>query len=170
MKTEAGFTLIELIVVLVLIGLLAALAVPSWLSFWDTMRLNVAQDILYQALLKTQSQAKIHRSTWQLSMQQSDRGLQWAIHPASEDPDSAAWTLLDPNLDLVDAETTLRLANHRYKVEFTHEGRVNGQLGRLTLHPKGRAQPMRCTIVSTLLGAIRKGQNQSRKQNGFWCY
>lgn len=46
LKNEKGFTLIEIIAVLVILGILAAIAVPKYLSLMDQSRMNAAQSAI----------------------------------------------------------------------------------------------------------------------------
>lgn len=59
---NAGFTLIEMITVGSIIGMLAAIALPSWLGFMNIRRLNIAQGEVNQAMRQAQSQAKKRKS------------------------------------------------------------------------------------------------------------
>lgn len=55
---NSGFTLIETLMVIIMMGILAAIATPSWLGFIQQQRLNAAADRVYQSLKDAQSEAK----------------------------------------------------------------------------------------------------------------
>ncbi|NJK27453.1 MAG: type II secretion system protein [Coleofasciculaceae cyanobacterium SM2_3_26] len=46
----AGFSLIEILVVIVMIGILSAISIPSWLNFMKRQRVNAAQGQASQAM------------------------------------------------------------------------------------------------------------------------
>lgn len=53
-----GFTMIEVLVVMIIVGVLSAIAAPSWLGFVNTQRLNGSQTKVFQAIKSAQSEAK----------------------------------------------------------------------------------------------------------------
>ncbi|NJN31579.1 MAG: prepilin-type N-terminal cleavage/methylation domain-containing protein [Synechococcales cyanobacterium RM1_1_8] len=166
----AGFTLVELMGVVAIAGLLGAIAAPSWISFQRRQELNGAQFEVLSAMREAQIKAIQHRRKWQASFREQEGRVQWATHPAVQTNLSQVdWNNLSPRVQ-IDPETTLRLSNGVRRVQFDPFGNVNGQLGRLTLSAKGGSVTKRCVVVSTLLGALRAGENRSRKENGRSCW
>lgn len=53
-----GFSLIEMLVVVAIVGALAAIATPSWLGFMANQRLNRANEQVLQAIRQGQAEAK----------------------------------------------------------------------------------------------------------------
>jgi len=167
----AGFTLLEMAVVLAIIGSLMAIAVPAWLTIADQRRLTSSQDKVVQAMRLAQSRAEQLRVSWQTSLRQVNGTVQVAIHPVDTSPDLTGWENLATGIELDVAETTLPQINGVYRVQFNHAGRVHGQLGRFTVKGKRISQMKQCVVVSTLLGAVRRGQNQTAPDStGRYCY
>lgn len=168
-STEFGFTLLELLVVVVMLSTLFAIAAPGWAAFVNGQRLNVAQDQAYQAIRDAQSSAKQHHIAWQASFQNANGIVQWATHPVGSTPTASLWHSLDSTIQL-DSETTLPESGGIYRIQFDHSGQIKGQLGRLTLSDKVNGKAKRCVIASTLLGVIRVGQDHPKPQNEKYCY
>lgn len=89
-QQDAGFSLLELIVVMVMIGILSAIAAPGWLAFVNRQRINKANDVVLAALQEAQREAKKTKLSYSVSFttDSSSKVPQIAIHPKDSAPDN----------------------------------------------------------------------------------
>jgi type II secretory pathway pseudopilin PulG len=185
--STAGYTLLETIIIVTIVGILSAIIAPSWLNFIERQRLNTAQDQVYRAMQEAKSNATKDKITWQVSFREENNIVQWTIHPATSEefmPNNMKWNSLDPNIQVYKVknnknkcETTLYEKPEAcptqgpWRIQFNYHGNTNGQLGKITLISKNGGNTKRCVYISTLIGAMRKGEEHSRANNNDkYCY
>jgi len=157
--------MLEVLIVMFMIGILSAIVAPNWLAFVNTRSLNVAQDQVYRAMRKAQSQAIKEKLTYHASFRVQNNIVQWAIHPATIDPANASWNDLDTNVQL-DAETTLDFSSGVGKIPFDYMGSAKPPFRRITLSSKSGGTAKRCVFISTILGAMRTAKENPSADNG----
>ena len=167
---STGFTLVEMSLVLVLIGILVAIFSPIWQAFVEIQRLNTAQSQVTLAMREAQSKATHAKLTWQVSFRETNEVVQWAVHASTTQPAAAPWHNLDSHVRL-DSETTLEFAAGIRRIQFDYRGNVRQPpLGRVTLSSKQGGKAKRCVYVSTILGAIRTAKEHPQPKAGSYCY
>ncbi|MEG4252618.1 GspH/FimT family pseudopilin [Microcoleus sp. Pol10D4] len=62
-KGDQGFTLLEVLVIALIIGILSSIAAPSWLAFINRQRVRTVNDRVFQSLRLAQSEAKRTKSS-----------------------------------------------------------------------------------------------------------
>jgi prepilin-type N-terminal cleavage/methylation domain-containing protein len=92
-NTEAGFNLLEVITVVIILGILSAIVAPAWDAFVSRQRLRNSQNTVFQAMQSAHSAARGTRSSWQVSFktENDDDGNPrvWVgLHPANVPPGS----------------------------------------------------------------------------------
>jgi len=170
-KRSRGYTLQELLVVVAMMGILAAIAAPPFLNLYHTYRLNVARSQVHQIIRQAQREAIRQHVAWQASFRDINGSVQWAVHPVTTPPALATWQNLHTKVRIDIGATTFRPSRGIYQSRFNHKGHAN-ILGRLTLSTAANGGKIkRCVIVSTLLGAVREGRGHSRPdRDGRYCY
>ena len=61
-RSQSGFTLIEVLVVIIIIGVLSAIAAPGWLAFINNRRISTMRGQVADSLRKAQTDAKTTRT------------------------------------------------------------------------------------------------------------
>ncbi len=119
---NAGFTLLENLIIILIISLLSAVVAPTWLGFINRYRLTTATQQLQWAFKMAQTNAKRDKIAWQISIQETPQQIRLALHPATVPPvqlPASTWTTLEPGILIDDKqpnakqklETTLRKIN-----------------------------------------------------------
>ncbi|WP_414572282.1 Tfp pilus assembly protein FimT/FimU [Nostoc sp. CCY 9925] len=199
-RSSSGFTILETLVIIVLIGILAALGIPNWMTFVATRQLNTAQNEVYYAMRQGQREAIKQKLAWQASFRIQDGVVQWTVHQAQTGQfisdavknNSNLWHNLESNVRIDEEEnnkgkkeTTLRkqTSQQMWRVVFNYQGcpiyEVGDEcintslrtLGQITLYSQNAGKARRCVYVSTILGAIKTGKENLRaNDNDKYCY
>ena len=203
-RSNQGFTLLEVLIVVAIIGILSTIIAPSWITFFNRQSLNKSTDQIYQAMQKAKSNARRDKTTWQVSFRQINlqgkEVTQLSLHPADDEEfmpkyietNNTLWSNLDSNIIIdqsknnkgkYETSITSQSSTGPWRVQFNYQGcpvrkprNECGQtaitaLGRITLRSKNGGQDRRCVIISTLLGAMRTGENHSKADSSDkYCY
>lgn len=112
-----GYTLLEVLVVLLIIGLLSVIVAPSWLSFWQRQQIRTAANKLYLALASAKSESR-NKSVYyavtvcsKVSDSGREEGIKYNVHPYSSIPAQFTKIL---NVSLV--KSTVRYSPSRYNL------------------------------------------------------
>lgn len=168
--SHQGFTLPEVLATIIIVGVLSAIAVPSWFSFTQERQLNIAQNQVYRSIREAQNQAKKEKLPWQASFRQANNVVQWTVHPSTVSPNNASWNNLNERIQ-IDPETTALSSTGLWQAKFDYQGNAALPLKRITLSNKGGGKSKRCVYVSTILGALRMAKNRPNPNlNGDYCY
>jgi prepilin-type N-terminal cleavage/methylation domain-containing protein len=172
----AGFTLIEILVVIIIIGILFSIAAPSWTALMNRQRINTIREQAVQVIREGQSQARTTRIGRFVVFDGDGTTTvaRAAIVPQSQGAtalsaaDIAAinnWrTLGDGEVKVGTMEFSVNSVLSTKQILFDNKGAVDRDwLGSATnkllvvkVKPKGASiGTQRCAIVDTLLGAVR---------------
>lgn len=165
---NAGFSLIELLVVILMVGVLAAIAAPSWQTFTTCQRIKSVNTQILQAIKTTQAEAKRNQSDYVLGFDLTKDPPKYSIYkkgtlPADQQPQSLS-------LDGAIKENMLKIysqANETVKntITFDYSGNVkdpttlnqstppvNTDGFSVVVYPKDSPKSRNCIIVQTILG------------------
>lgn len=102
--STSGFTLLEVLVAVIIIGILSAIATPSWLAFVNRQRINKANDSILLALQDAQRKAKKRKLSYSVSFQTANQIPQIAVYPGIT---PINWQNLGADLDIKSGQILL---------------------------------------------------------------
>ncbi|MEB3215324.1 MAG: prepilin-type N-terminal cleavage/methylation domain-containing protein [Nostocales cyanobacterium 94392] len=196
LDSSSGFTLIEVLVVIAMVGVLSAIAAPSWLGFVARQRLNKANDSIFSALQEAQRQAKKTKLNYSVSLKIDNQVAKILVHPDSIEPskvDDKLWKLIGEGLEIKsnqivvgtnltnkntgNGNTIKSLAGYK-TIAFDYTGALpkdaTAPFKIVLATPKSQnsTQPSnlkRCVIVETLIGGMRTATDKDcDRENSSW--
>ncbi|PSF39235.1 hypothetical protein C7H19_00135 [Aphanothece hegewaldii CCALA 016] len=176
---DKGFTLVELLVTVMIMGILAVVAMPNWFKYINEQRLNEATDATETLLRNAQNRAKQEAQNFRVDFRVSNNIPQASMY-RTDSSASSCWTYLDslgnkksPRddcLNLSEAnQITLSLIQGN-SITFSNDGSIapNSPLQpnenvTLTI-PNLSNTPYRCVRIKTILGSMDKGKDSTECQ------
>ena len=172
-----GFSLLEQIIILVMVGILAAIAAPGWNGFLQARELNMAQEQVQAGIKQAQHLAKMQRIPYHFVIHDNTGRVEWGISPENRSP--IEWKSAGALIRLDENQTTFRKNTrlNQWFLVLDDDGSLSGQLGRVTMcvrssqRVSGCTSQQKCVIMSTLLGETRRGQwHPQQRDRKFNCY
>lgn len=167
-KSTAGFTMIELMVVVIMAGVVAAIAAPSWQGFLDRQRINAVRSDLMGVLKNAQDDAQARHQSKQV------------VFPATTSATPLTVTVRNSDLTAIGSTsfasssgTTTVLGDGKVgnkfrivastPIVFDYNGRVSVTTpyaikiinSQAPTPPLGQSPTQSCVIVTTLLGGLK---------------
>ncbi|KKD40025.1 pilus assembly FimT family protein [Limnoraphis robusta] len=154
--SESGFSLIELAVIVVMIGIFSAIAAPAWDVFVSRQRVGAVNNQVSQALQSAQAEAK-----------RTKQNVEVTFNFNSPTVDPPTYTLNGVNPQKLDIggeiqEEMITLSPDAAQITFNHIGAVENTNVpfKIVVAPAGstNSSSQRCVIVETILGAMRTAE------------
>lgn len=165
---DSGFTLIEVVVVVLMIAILAAIAAPSWFGFVQQRRVGTINDAIFRALQEAQSQAKKTKQDYSVSFRMKDGTPQIASYPTTTfvgtqdtktDVEEESWQNLGKELQLKKDEVLLCSNLRETNAQRDNTSQNSGSMS-CDLNNKER------TIVFDHEGNLESGANLGANDEG----
>ncbi|MDY7052966.1 Tfp pilus assembly protein FimT/FimU [Limnospira fusiformis] len=128
-KNQSGFTIIEILVVVLMVGIVGAIAAPTWIMFANRQKVRTVNDRVFNAIQEAQSRAQLTSLGRSLEFGEP-RGIPaYRIYLTTEgrpSDDNAGWQTLDVNGEINEGQITLRVVapGGDNILEFDHLGVV----------------------------------------------
>jgi len=159
---ESGFTLFELLIVVVIIAVLAAIAAPGWGALANRQKANRARTQILQALRQTQSEARRLRSDRSIVFDTANNTLDY---PGDGAAGPVSLTQGDVDADVFDFTVQNQAGEVVPEIWFSANGGLDIDRGiaaedlplYITVTPQNSAAD-RCVIVRSLIGGIDFGR------------
>lgn len=105
-QLASGFTLIETLLVIMLVGILSASAAPSWIAFTNRQRVNAANEAVLRALQDARREAEKSKRSYSITFKTENKVPKVAIHRA-DNTNPTNWENLGKDLEIKPGQVLL---------------------------------------------------------------
>lgn len=157
-SASAGFTIIELLVVIIMIGVISAIAAPGWLSFVTRQRLNAARGEVLQIMTKAQTDAEQQSLTRTIGLVTTPGAPALTVSAPSstslEQKIGDGKSALKVEAFVNNVQATSIAFNHKGQVVPNSDPTVAVVPFVIKVSAVDGGVPPRCVVVTTLLGSM----------------
>jgi len=181
-KSDKGFTIIELLIIVLMLGIFASIAGPSWLAFINRQRVRTVNDRVLQSLRTAQSEAKRSkrdvRVTFYTPPVDDPPRVEIDTNPAEPDPSKKEIRKETFSSGGEIKPRTIVLATNATSITFDYQGNPSTIPFVVTVAPFDTSVPSglgpntkgkQCVIVETLLGGMRTDEGEFNTATGQGC-
>lgn len=176
----AGFTLIEVLVIIIMVGILFAIAAPSWVGFLNRQRITTARDQTFEILRSAQAEAKRTKVSRAIVFDNAAQKPRIIVVPVTDNaltPSTVLsgvntadgrWQVLGnddikPGAIKIAGKPVGSAETTSGAIIFDTYGNVNPNISSMpytiTLQANTATSPKRCIRVTTLLGAMLSAED-----------
>lgn len=173
-KGDGGFTLLEVLVIALIVGILSSIAAPSWEAFINRQRVRTVNDRVLQTLRTAQSEAKRTKSSVTVTFNY-DPNASPAIDPPTVTINNITQQLnaggeIKPQTIALTVNTPAAPTTPLNSIVFDYQGNLTTGITPfyVTVAPS-RGGTKQCVIVDTLLGGMRTDEGTFDNSTGKGC-
>ena len=148
-NTPSGFTLLEVLAVVVIVAILGAIAAPSWISYANRQRISAVESDLLQVFKQAQQDAIQERRDVTVTIN--------TLEPLpTVDTDGFAQVIGPDEL----APNTIDLTATDPQITFDYQGMTPGQnLPFVVKISPANSSAQQCVVVATILGTLKTARD-----------
>jgi type II secretory pathway pseudopilin PulG len=167
-RQNSGFTLLELMVIIVMVGILGAVAAPSWLSFLSQQRIRTVESDLIQTIKQTQQDAIQRRRSVVFEVKEDEdlptvnNGIDITLGSGSNiRPGMVTLNAFSVNDDdsKNDDDVSLAFDHQGRPIELDADGDPIPQVLPFVITVSGEnSNTQQCAIIANLIGSIKTAE------------
>jgi prepilin-type N-terminal cleavage/methylation domain-containing protein len=157
--STAGFTILEVLVVMIIVGVLMSIAAPDWIAYLNNRRVTTVRDEVKQVLEEAQNRARSERQSKTVTVNIADPLPTLSISSTASTASAGDQRVLGGD-GIREEMIALSTPGGSTTLTFDYQGLVDDSATLpfiIEVAPGNIGGKKRCVIVATLLGSITTG-------------